>query len=63
VTYLILAIAALWVLGGASIYLLLSFGAMDDDRLGRVMIATFWPLAVVFLVALLLIEAARSKSA
>ena len=62
-TYLILAIATLWVLGGISIFLLLSFGAMDDDTVGRVMIAAFWPLAVLFLASLFLIEAIRSRRA
>lgn len=62
-TLLITVIVALWVLGGLSIFLLLSFGAMDGDKWGRAMISAFWPLAVVFLVGLFLIEAIRSRNA
>jgi hypothetical protein len=63
VTLLIAAIAALWVLGAIAIFMLLSFGAMDDDTVGRVMIAAFWPLAMLFLASLCLVEAIRSRNA
>lgn len=58
-TLTVVAVAALWILGGIAIYMLLSFGAMDDDKWGRVMIAAFWPVAVIFLAGLFLIEALK----